>query len=145
NPWRWSFDPASGDLWAADVGQSLWEEINIVQRGGNYGWPIREGAHCYNASTCSTAGLTDPVAEYQHTGGPSAVIGGYVYRGSAIPELQGAYVFGDGSQHRLLALVPASAGHYEIKPIADLEGAVHFVPDAVGELLVLAGYRGYLI
>ena len=75
NPWRWSFDRDTGNLWAGDVGQGAWEEIDLIERGGNYGWNIREGAHCYNASSCSTTGLTDPVAEYSHSFGRS-VTGG---------------------------------------------------------------------
>lgn len=105
NPWRISFD--EGDLYVADVGQNRYEEINIVERGGNYGWNVREGAHCYNASDCPTSTpddvhggepLVDPILEYPHSGegitGVS-VIGGYVYRGSSVPELNGRYVFGD--------------------------------------------------
>ncbi|MEW6764198.1 MAG: PQQ-dependent sugar dehydrogenase [Pseudomonadota bacterium] len=94
NPWRWSFDRATGELWVGDVGQNAWEEIDQVERGGNYGWAIREGAHCYAAATCATAGLIDPVAEYGHDQGCS-VTGGYVYRGQAVPVLLGAYVYGD--------------------------------------------------
>lgn len=94
NPWRWSFDRGSGELWLGDVGQGAWEEINRVVVGGNYGWRCREGAHPFN-SNCGTAqNLIDPVAEYAHTVGQS-VTGGYVYRGSAIPALGGRYVFGD--------------------------------------------------
>jgi len=63
NPWRWSFDSDTGDLWVGDVGQSAWEEIDRIERGGNYGWNTREGAHCYNAASCGTTGLIDPVAE----------------------------------------------------------------------------------
>jgi uncharacterized repeat protein (TIGR03806 family) len=108
NPWRWSFDRATGDLWAGDVGQGAWEEIDRIQRGGNYGWRYREGAHCYNPSTnCPTVGpggepLIDPVAEYGRTFGAS-VTGGYVYRGSAIPSLVGRYVFGDFVSGRVFA------------------------------------------
>jgi glucose/arabinose dehydrogenase len=97
NPWRMSFDRASGDLFIGDVGGGRYEEINretpAVTGGLNYGWPIMEGLHCL-AATCSTAGLTMPIAEYTHDFGCS-VIGGYVYRGSSEPELQGAYVFAD--------------------------------------------------
>ncbi len=63
NPWRWSFDRPTGELWLADVGQGQWEEVNRIDRGGNYGWDIREGAHCFGARTCGSAGLIDPVAE----------------------------------------------------------------------------------
>lgn len=97
NPWRWSFDRATGALWAGDVGQSAREEIDRIERGGNYGWRYREGTLCYNpSSNCPTVGpggepLIDPVAEYGRTVGAS-VTGGYVYRGSAIPSLVGRYL-----------------------------------------------------
>jgi uncharacterized repeat protein (TIGR03806 family) len=94
NPWRWSFDTASGDLWAGDVGQNSWEEIDLVRLGGNYGWRIREGAHCFNPNPCSSEGLIDPVSEYSHQEGCS-VTGGFVYHGAAIPALNGVYLFGD--------------------------------------------------
>lgn len=94
NPWRWSFDRVTGELWAGDVGQALWEEIDVIERGGNYGWKIREGKSCYGAATCNTAGLIDPVVDYSHGEGRSAT-GGYVYRGSAVPALEGVYIYGD--------------------------------------------------
>jgi glucose/arabinose dehydrogenase len=95
NPWRFSFDRTSGRLFLADVGQDSFEEVDIVQKGGNYGWNIMEGLHCFNPPTgCNTTGLTLPIAEYSHSEG-NAVIGGYVYHGSNIPGLQGMYVFGD--------------------------------------------------
>lgn len=101
NPWRMTFDRANGQLWVADVGQNTWEEVNRVTRGGNYGWRQREGAHCFNpASGCQTAGLTDPVAEYDHALGNS-ITGGYVYRGSAIAGLVGRYVFADFGSGRI--------------------------------------------
>jgi glucose/arabinose dehydrogenase len=103
NPWRWSFDRSSGELWAGDVGQNGWEEIDKIVRGGNYGWAIREGAHCYGTERCRTKGLIDPVAEYGHSEGCS-VTGGYVYRGKAIPALQGAYLYGDFCSGRIWAL-----------------------------------------
>ncbi len=94
NPWRWSFDAATGDLWCGDVGQSAWEEVDVVRRGGNYGWNVREGAHCFAAPDCEATALADPVAEYPHSEGCS-ITGGYVYRGSAIPGLAGTYLYGD--------------------------------------------------
>lgn len=94
NPWKFSFDRLTGDLWLADVGQSKYEEINRVVLGGNYGWNVREGKHCFNATTCATDGLIDPVVEYSRSDGVS-VTGGYVYRGSKIPALDGKFVYGD--------------------------------------------------
>ncbi|SFG02336.1 Glucose/arabinose dehydrogenase, beta-propeller fold [Halopelagius inordinatus] len=113
NPWRMSFD--GEDLYVADVGQSAYEEVNRVTAGGNYGWNVREGAHCFDADDCPTEtsdgdSLVDPVIEYSHSGdGVSgvAVVGGYVYRGDAIPDLSGAYVFADWqSEGRLFAADP---------------------------------------
>jgi glucose/arabinose dehydrogenase len=98
NPWRFSFDRQTHDLFIADVGQALWEEVDYqpggAAGGANYGWKIMEGMHCYNAATCDQAGLTLPVAEYDHSLG-CAVIGGYVYRGSAQPSLAGLYFYAD--------------------------------------------------
>lgn len=93
NPWRWSFDRETGDLWAGDVGQDEWEEIDLITAGGNYGWNRREGGHPFGDAR-EAADLTDPVAEYSHRRGCS-VTGGYVYRGSAAPQLQGVYLYGD--------------------------------------------------
>lgn len=101
NPWRWSFDRGSGDLWLGDVGQGSWEEVDLVVSGGNYGWNVEEGNHCYPpGSVCDDAGLTDPVAEYDHSEGRS-ITGGYVYRGTALADRQGTYFFGDYVNGRL--------------------------------------------
>lgn len=99
NPWRYSFDRATGDLWIGDVGQNAYEEIHRVPAGStgglNFGWPIMEGMHCFPASAaCDQSPYDRPVAEYGRSGGCS-VTGGYVYRGSAHPSLQGLYFFGD--------------------------------------------------
>jgi glucose/arabinose dehydrogenase len=95
NPWRFSFDSETGLLWAGDVGQNTWEEIDIVTGGANYGWNITEGLHCYSPPTgCDQSGLTLPLTEYDHSHG-CAIIGGYVYHGDQIPSLQGHYVYGD--------------------------------------------------
>lgn len=94
NPWRFSFDSETGILWAGDVGQNTLEEIDIIRKGGNYGWNIMEGFFCYNSSTCDTTGLILPVWNYPRSEGYS-VTGGYVYRGSQLPDLAGAYVYGD--------------------------------------------------
>ena len=97
NPWRYSFDATTGDLYIADVGQNLWEEVDFEPAGSggrNYGWNVMEGTHCYGAASCDTAGLTPPVVEYGH-GAECSVTGGYVYRGRAIPALDGMYFYGD--------------------------------------------------
>jgi glucose/arabinose dehydrogenase len=100
NPWRFTFDRATGDLYIGDVGESRWEEVNYASaadgagRGVNYGWSRMEGRHCFRGDECDQAGLTLPVLEYSHSTGCS-VISGYVYRGAAIPALQGTYFFAD--------------------------------------------------
>ncbi len=106
NPWRFSFDTVTGLLYAADVGQGLYEEIDIIKNGKNYGWKIMEGAHCYNASSCDTTGLTLPIWEYGHnsTGGYS-ITGGYVYYGYNVPGLRGKYIYGDYVSKRLWGLI----------------------------------------
>jgi glucose/arabinose dehydrogenase len=104
NPWRFSFDPVTGWLWAADVGQSRIEEIDIVEKGKNYGWNIMEGSLCYSPSSgCNKTGLELPIWEYNHSLGFS-VTGGFVYRGSRLTELKGAYVYGDYGSGRIWAL-----------------------------------------
>ncbi len=119
NPWRWSFDPATGELWAADVGQGAWEEVDLIELGGNYGWRCREGAHdTGNASDCSGGGLIDPVSEYSHSLGNS-ITGGYVYRGSAIPELEGLYIFADYGSGRFWAARPDGQGGYTNDELID--------------------------
>jgi glucose/arabinose dehydrogenase len=103
NPWRFSFDRLTGDLYIADVGQDVWEEVDVqpaASTGGqNYGWNIMEGAHCFNPATgCNTAGLALPTFEYSHgvnNAGGCSIIGGYVYRGKRLPALVGRYIFAD--------------------------------------------------
>ncbi|PRQ01181.1 PQQ-dependent sugar dehydrogenase [Enhygromyxa salina] len=94
NPWRFSFDRETGDLWAGDVGQYDWEEVDRIRLGGNYGWNLKEGAHCFAADPCDQADLVDPVAAYANPDDAS-VVGGYVYRGAAMPELVGSYIYTD--------------------------------------------------
>ncbi len=104
NPWRFSFDTETGKIWCADVGQNRVEEINIIERGKNYGWNILEGTLCYSPSSgCNTSGLTMPLWEYGRTLGIS-VTGGYVYRGAAIPFLAGVYLYGDFGSGRIWTL-----------------------------------------
>jgi glucose/arabinose dehydrogenase len=100
NPWRWSFDRSTADLWIADVGQQNWEEINFQPAssagGENYGWRCREGMHDYNFSgDCALKTFTDPFTEYGHTNGRCSITGGFVYRGDAIPSFDGKYFYGD--------------------------------------------------
>ena len=131
NPWRWSFDRQTGVLWLADVGQSSFEEIDIIARGGNYGWDSREGAHCFEPmSGCQTAGLIDPVAEYGRAMGFS-VTGGYVYRGSQPTEQFGRYIFADFGSGMIASLTPGAGGTYTLTPLVQ-PGATP--PGAPGQL-----------
>jgi glucose/arabinose dehydrogenase len=115
NPWRYSFDRESGDLWIADVGQNRAEEINVQRagsRGGeNYGWSIMEGFRCLRGDSCDQAGLTLPVAEYGRNDGCS-VTGGYVHRGTREPALTGAYLFGDYCSGRIWSLHQNAGGEW---------------------------------
>lgn len=96
NPWRFSFDPRSGDLWVGDVGQNEWEEIDVVRRGDNLGWRVMEGTHCYRPRLfCAKESFVAPVFEYAHAHRRCSITGGYVYRGARLPDLQGAYIYGD--------------------------------------------------
>ena len=104
NPWRFSFDRQTRELYAADVGQNAWEEIDVVRRGGNYGWRLMEGAHCYKPARCDRQGLELPIAEYATASGRCSVTGGYVYRGPGIPALAGSYVYGDFCSGEIFAL-----------------------------------------
>jgi glucose/arabinose dehydrogenase len=111
NPWRWSFDRDTGELWLGDVGQSASEEIDIIVIGGNYGWPYFEGTRCNTdllIANCNFVSLP-PVTEYPHSSG-SAVTGGYVYRGSAIPDLVGVYVYADFSSGNLFQYYDPGSG-----------------------------------
>ncbi|MGE5860465.1 MAG: PQQ-dependent sugar dehydrogenase, partial [Ignavibacteria bacterium] len=103
NPWRFSFDLSDGKLWCGDVGQDNWEEINIIEKGKNYGWRCYEGNHSYNLSGCSDSGYISPIWEYPHSEGRS-ITGGYVYRGDSIPELFGKYIYADFETRKVWAL-----------------------------------------
>src|SRR5581483_8357364 len=107
NPWRFSFDRETGDLWIGDVGQDAWEEIDYVpaplHAGLNFGWNAYEGTHPYAGGDAPSSALTAPVAEYSHDDGCS-VTGGYVYRGQAIPALRGAYLYADYCSGKLWSL-----------------------------------------
>jgi glucose/arabinose dehydrogenase len=109
NPWRMSMDSATGVIWLGDVGQSAWEEVEPVVKGGNYGWDCYEGFTLFEATDCPAGGFIFPRAVYDHSGGNQAVAGGYVYRGSSMPELYGWYVYADVYSGRIWA-VDAAAG-----------------------------------
>jgi glucose/arabinose dehydrogenase len=139
NPWRYSFDPATGDLWIADVGQSAWEEIDRVPAGSaggeNFGWNLLEGTHRYAGAAPGNA--VAPVYEYSHATGGCVVIGGEVYRGAAIRELGGWYVFADFCLGTLQAIRVRSDGTVERVDLgATLPNVSSFGADATGELYV---------
>jgi glucose/arabinose dehydrogenase len=141
NPWRFSFDIKTGDLWVADVGQYKWEEINRVVRGGNYGWRVMEGTHCFHPSAdCRTTPFSLPVLEYFHDQGRCSITGGYVYRGRLIQGLAGAYVYGDFCSGEIFALKNLSGGQPLNEARTILKTSLHissFGEDATGELYVL--------
>ena len=160
NPWRLSFD--GDDLYVADVGQSDYEEVSLVERGGNYGWNVKEGTHCYDAGSCPDRTpsnvrdgepLVDPIIEYPHSGAAVSgvsVIGGYVYRGSALPGLRGRYVFADlGAGGRLFRASRRDGGRLwstSVLPVAGDDAALldrvySFGRDADGEVYVLGSGR----
>ena len=138
NPWRFSFDRQTGELWTGDVGQYAWEEIDVVQLGKNYGWRIMEGNHCYQpAQGCQTKQLVLPVTEYANAGGRCAVTGGYVYRGSQVPSLRGTYLFADFCSGEVFGF---RENKQEILLDTDLQIS-SFGEDEEGEVYVL-GHRG---
>ena len=144
NPWRFSFD---GDLlYIGDVGQGAWEEIDIAHVDSwrlNFGWSIMEGRHCYREADCDRTGLELPVLEYAHENGNCSVTGGYVYRGEEIPELAGAYFYGDYCSGRIASFRRDLEGLYDLRDWTDSLGAVaqltSFGVDGFGELYVVSG------
>lgn len=147
NPWRYSFDRVTGDLWIGDVGQNIYEEINVVTQGMpgglNFGWAIMEATHCYGAETCDAAGLTLPVAEYAHGEDGCSVTGGYVYRGSAVPGWGGHYFFSDYCSGKIWTL-PNREKAWEAEELVDTPLTVaSFGEDEAGEMYVV-DYAGAL-
>ena len=141
NPWRFSFDRPTGRLFVADVGQNLYEEIDLVENGKNYGWNVMEGNHCYNPASCTMTGLALPIFEYDHTDGSSAVIGGYVYHG-AIPGYAGTYIFGDLSSNKIWGLKENSDHTWTRTELISASLMLTTMgQDASGELYVV-GYNG---
>jgi glucose/arabinose dehydrogenase len=140
NVWRMAFDRKTGKLWAADVGQNLYEEIDIIEKGGNYGWSIREGLHPFSpAGVGPRADLIDPIWEYHHDVGKS-LTGGNVYRGKLIPELDGHYLYGDYITNKLWALKYDEAKKRVVanRPIPDPgQPVMSFGEDEPGEVYFL--------
>jgi len=138
NPWRFSFDRRTGDLWAGDVGQNVWEEVDRIELGKNYGWNIKEGPDCFGQDTCADAELTDPVAWYRNISSAS-VIAGLVYRGEAIPAISGMLVYTDFYSSTLSG-VTAAGGPVSLGDTG-VRGLVTFAEAADGELYAL-DYQG---
>ena len=139
NPWRFSFDDVTQQLWVGDVGQNEFEEINIVTKGGNYGWRLKEAVRCYNPrKDCDPAQqLIDPIHHYPRSDGVS-VTGGFVYRGSRVPSLRGKYLFADYSNGHIWALSFEGNTKTGLELVSKEGGAVSaFGEDAQGELYIL--------
>ncbi len=142
NPWRYSFDLETGDLWIGDVGQGEWEEVDLQPSGSsggeNYGWNRLEGSHSYDGAD-PPPNAVPPVFEYSHDDGGCTVAGGYVYRGESIPDLDGAYVFADYCLGRIEALRLRNGrviGHRALGPV--VPGLSSFGEDARGELYAMS-------
>lgn len=138
NPWRFSFDRETGALWAGDVGQNVWEEVDTIELGKNYGWNVKEGPDCFGKDVCDETELVDPVAQYRNTGGAS-VIAGFVYRGADIPAIAGTFVYADFYGPRLFGVKEGEGqvvlGENGVRQISS------FAEDADGELYAL-NYEG---
>ncbi len=142
NPWRFSFDRVTRDLWIADVGQGDWEEIDFQSAssngGENYGWRRMEGTHCFNPSSgCNDGTLVLPVIEYGHTNGACSVTGGYVYRGTLNPRLQGMYIYGDYCNGVIWAATRDASGDVTSQVLLDAPFFIStFGEDVNGEIYV---------
>lgn len=146
NPWRISFDQATGDLYIADVGQNTWEEVNFepsfLAGGRNYGWNIREGLH--NFAGGDVQGLVDPVVEYSHSQSGCSITGGYVVRDERLPDWQGVYIYGDYCTGKIWGLVRDSSGTWLSQQLYDTNWSISsFGTDPQGRLY-LVNYGGEL-
>ena len=139
NPWRFSFDRITGDVFIADVGQNSWEEVDVQAAsspgGENYGWRFMEGSHCFNpAISCNNGKMTLPIVEYSHALGCS-ITGGYRYRGSQIPPLYGIYLYGDYCSGRIWGAMEISSGTWRTTELLHTDFAIStFGEDEAGEL-----------
>jgi glucose/arabinose dehydrogenase len=140
NPWRFSFDRQTHDLFIGDVGQGSYEEVDVqpaASTGGeNYGWHIMEGFHCYNATTCDSTGLTLPVVEYDHSQGNCSITGGFVYRGTQFPRMQGVYFYADYCSGRIWGM-QRSGSTWQTSQLYDAPFQItSFGEDEAGELYI---------
>ena len=145
NMWRFSWDIETGFLWGADVGQYEYEEINIIESGGNYGWSIMEGTSCYDSPSCNEEGLELPVWEYElYVDGVCSVTGGYVYRGSSLWNLTGRYIYGDWCTGDIWALTYSEDGNHINNHLITSEINISsFGIDQNNELLICANSSIY--
>ena len=154
NVWKFTFDRQTGTIWAGDVGQNLWEIVHVLKNGGNYGWSVREGTHAFprrQKKRVRTSDFSPPLAEYPHNANQDpnrkdtgqSITGGYVYRGKALPELEGVYVYGDFQSGRIWGLREADGKATMSGEIVDLSGKkplniAAFGEDRAGEVYILA-------
>jgi len=140
NPWRFSFDPANGDLYVADVGQGVWEEVSIVNAGADYGWDSMEGNHCFGGNQCDTSagpnqvnmdGLTTPITEYSHDGGRCSVTGVGIYHSCEVPAWDGIYFYADYCSTELFAIKWDGTTTEELGVVA-----------TIGEPVIGSGHNG---
>ena len=148
NPWRFSFDRQTGDLWAGDVGEHNYEEVNIIRKGRNYGWNIMEGFECHSGDNCDSTGLEPPIAVYENTPGPyvgdCSITGGYVYRGNLVDDIFGKYIYADYCSGKIWALEhngSSAVGAPELLIDSDLY-ITSFGEDQAGELYILSAFTG---
>jgi glucose/arabinose dehydrogenase len=145
NPWRFTFDRATGDLYIGDVGQWSWEELNFQPAdspgGENYGWSIFEGTHIYQEGWAPYSVMTEPIFEYPHQEG-CAITGGYVYRGPSLPELQGVYIFGDYCTGIVRAAYRDVSGAWQVKEFGDTDFIISSFGEDVNGELYLVDYKG---
>jgi glucose/arabinose dehydrogenase len=144
NPWRFTFDRQTGAMWVGDVGQNAREEVDIIKKGANYGWNVMEGFNCRQGNSCDKSRFEPPVIDYPTADGNCAVVGGFVYRGEAIPALRGAYVYGDYCSGKVWALRNDGSKVLVLSQIAAAGGPMSsFSEDSRGELYALGfGDRG---
>lgn len=146
NPWRYSFDRQTGDLYIADVGQDEWEEVNVQPAaspgGEDYGWDIMEGTHCYEpSSNCDMSGKVLPVVEYSHAGDACAITGGYVYRGTCMPDLKGRYFYADHCSNQVWTFEYVNGEATNVQELARSslgQEITSFGEDATGELYAVS-------
>jgi glucose/arabinose dehydrogenase len=147
NPWRFSFDQMTGDIYIADVGQDAWEEVSVQPATAanlNYGWKVMEGKQCFSPSVgCDTSGKVEPVHDYQHIGGGRSVTGGYVYRGQCLLDIKGRYFFGDYETEEFFTFDSNTGANLQeitdqIDPNGEINGLSSFGTDGYGEMYVVS-------